>query len=140
MATSPSSIRIRAYDVGFGDCFLLTFNYATTKKHVLIDFGSFPAPKRKTAGNKEKIAQHIKKTCNGKLTAVVATHRHADHINGFATSPGGGGSGDIIRACKPEVVIQPWTEDPDLAVDAKGPQGFLSPDPKVRQVAMLFDM
>ena len=40
------------YNVGFGDCFLVSFVYsATDTRHVLIDFGSFPKPKRKNAGN-----------------------------------------------------------------------------------------
>ncbi len=127
-STSPTSVRIRAYDVGFGDCFLLSFVYPKSERHVLIDFGSFPRPKRKSAGNMEAIATHIAGTCKNQLTAVVATHRHADHINGFATKKNGKGSGDIIRACKPKVVVAPWTEDPDLAPNATGPKGFAPAD------------
>ena len=41
-----------------------------------------------------------------------------DHISGFATSKGKG-SGDIIASLKPDVVIQPWTEDPKARPDAK---------------------
>jgi len=37
---TPKSLTIRTYQVGFGDCFLLSFEYPTEKKHVLIDFGS----------------------------------------------------------------------------------------------------
>src|SRR5688500_3098559 len=126
--TRPSSLRIRAYDVGFGDCFPLTFRYPQTDRHILIDFGSFPRPKRKTAGDMVAIANHIAATCGNQLTAVVATHRHADHINGFATKKGGGGSGDIIRACRPRVVVQPWTEHPRLGTKAAGPKGFAAAD------------
>lgn len=44
-----------------------------------------------------RVGADIAERCGGKLHAVVATHRHADHINGFA--PGqGDGPGDIIRA------------------------------------------
>ena len=39
---------------------------------------------------------------------VVATHRHADHISGF-----GGKPGEVIASLEPELVVQPWTEDPD---------------------------
>jgi hypothetical protein len=53
------------------------------------------------------------------LTALIATHRHADHINGFATDSRSGGSGDIIRALRPKVVLHPWTEDPNAKRDAK---------------------
>jgi hypothetical protein len=127
-AETPQSVRIRAYDVGFGDCFLLTFVYPSAERHVLIDFGSFPKPKRQSAGNLPAIARHIQQTCGGKLAAVVATHRHADHINGFATTKKGDGSGDVIRACRPDVVVQPWTEQLDAATDSPGPQGFLASD------------
>src|SRR4051812_11325818 len=116
---SPTSVRIRNYDVGFGDCFLLTFGYAgNVRRHVLIDFGSHPAPKRKNAGDMPAIAAHIAKECGKDLKAVVATHRHADHISGFTTKKGGAGPGDIIRKCAPDVVIQPWTEHPDAATKA----------------------
>ena len=30
----PKALEIRGYNVGFGDCFLLTFDYGKTKKHV----------------------------------------------------------------------------------------------------------
>jgi len=65
-----------------------------------------------------RIAADIKEQCGGKLHAVVATHRHKDHISGFATAKNGKASGDIIRSCSPDVVIQPWTEDPKAATDA----------------------
>ena len=48
--TAPVKLTIRAYQVGFGDCFLLTFQYPKNGKkddnerHVLIDFGSTGMP------------------------------------------------------------------------------------------------
>lgn len=122
MATKqPTSIEIRAYQVGFGDCFLLSFVYSKTdKQHVLIDFGTTELPKNgKPSEHMPRVAADIKATCGGKLAAVVATHRHADHVSGFATDGNSGGAGKIIAACKPSVVLQPWTEDPDAAKDAK---------------------
>jgi hypothetical protein len=121
----PSSVEIRAYQVGFGDCFLVSFLYpGSARRHVLIDFGTMELPPRgsKTvprSEHMERVATDIAAVCGGQLTAVVATHRHADHISGFATDGAGGGSGRIIADCKPKVVLQPWTEDPQAARDAK---------------------
>ena len=125
MATKPTSVEIRAYQVGFGDCFLVSFVYSVnSRRHVLIDFGTTELPKRgntaaKRSEHMPRIANHIKAVCGGQLTAVVATHRHEDHISGFATDAKSGGSGKIIAQCKPKVVLQPWTEDPDAASDAR---------------------
>jgi len=111
--------------VGFGDCFLLSFEYpagASETRHVLIDCGSTGMP-RNFVGGLKAVTNAIAKDCGNNLTAVVATHRHADHINGFATAKDGSGPGDTLRALKPELVVQPWTEDPDVEKDATEPAG-----------------
>ena len=126
MATKPTSVEIRGYQVGFGDCFLLSFVYGDNdKRHVLIDFGTMELPTRgsprKAAKQSEHmpiIARDIQRICGTRLTAVVATHRHADHISGFGTDSRTGNSGEIIKSLKPKVVLQPWTEDPEAAKDA----------------------
>ncbi len=118
----PTSATLRSYDMGFGDCFLLSFHYETMDRHVLIDFGSTRTPKEKAGKGPylERIAKEIEKDCDGKLHAVVATHRHKDHISGF-TMKNDKGPGAIIRALKPNLVIQPWTEDPEAEKDALKP-------------------
>ena len=115
---------IRMYNVGFGDCFLLSFPYSAADggdRHLLIDFGSHPNPKGAPKGFMEEIAKAVKALCPVGRLAVVATHRHADHISGFETNAAGTASGDIIRALKPDIVIQPWTEHPDAANSAHKP-------------------
>jgi hypothetical protein len=132
----PASVSLRTYQVGFGDCFLLGFHYSSNdNRYVLIDFGSTGLPKKNKAKFNDamkQIADDIAMRCgrkNGKggsLHAVIATHRHADHINGFATKAkkaAGDESGDVIRFLKPKFVVQPWTEDPKLAPKALGPKG-----------------
>ena len=109
--------------MGFGDCFLLTFDYDDgTARHILIDFGSTGLPED-TKVNLDAVAKDIALKCGGSLDIVVATHRHKDHISGFATRTDGLGSGDIIRSLKPRRVVQPWTEAPDAPEGWGGPIG-----------------
>ncbi len=119
MATRPKNIELRTYQVGFGDCFLLTFKYAARDRHVLIDFGSMALPEGAAKGHMLKVAEQIRKDCGGQLDIVVATHRHTDHVSGFATNKAGKAPGNIIASCKPRMVVQPWTEDPRAAKNAK---------------------
>ena len=119
-ASGPERLTIRAYDVGFGDCFLLTFHYAQSRRHVLIDFGSTAAARPGTPLDMT-IAENIAEVTGGTLDAVVVTHRHADHLSGFTTRDGKG-PGDIIRKCaRNAIIVQPWTEDPKLAPKATAP-------------------
>lgn len=142
-ADRPLRVTLRSYDVGFGDCFLLTFHYARFDRHVLIDFGSTRLPAGKAGGGDYllRIARQIREDCGGRLDAVVATHRHKDHISGFAAR-NGDGPGAIIRDLRPKLVIQPWTEDPDAARDADRPTRNLAPARArvARHLRMLADM
>lgn len=116
-SSSPSGVRIRSYQVGFGDCYLLAFDYGSKERFLLVDFGTNGTPKGNNKQQLLSIAKDIKQRCGGKLHVIVATHRHKDHIAGFSTtgkeSPGG-----IIASCRPDVVIQPWTEAPGAKINA----------------------
>ncbi len=120
----PTQVVVRSYNVGFGDCFLLSFVYKKASRHVLIDFGSTGLPERVGKDYLMRVARSIRDDCQGKLHAVVATHRHADHINGFDPGEDNTGPGAIIASLNPDVVIQPWTEDPNAREDAETPTGI----------------
>src|SRR5574341_1746718 len=102
---APESVRIRMYNVGFGDCFLLTFNYAApvggrSERNLLVDCGT-----KKRSPNGEtvaRIAKQIHEDCGGggHLDVLVVTHRHQDHLSGFQ----GNASGFIDRLA-PTLVI-----------------------------------
>lgn len=134
----PTGVTIRAYDVGFGDCFLVTFHYEAEKRCILIDFGSTGLPKdvdknRMMAVAKD-IEKHVTENCGGELHGVIATHRHKDHISGFA-----GATGAIIEALEPKIVIQPWTEEPGAKRGAKTASASVDSQPKPSLAAMKGD-
>lgn len=122
MANSPVQATIFSYQVGFGDCFLLRFTYRDgEQRHLLIDFGTTGIPEEAERDLMTRVARDIATRCGGRLEAIVATHRHADHISGFTTKADGSGSGDIIAALDVGAVIQPWTEAPDAEENSLGP-------------------
>ena len=127
--TAPVAVTTFAYQVGFGDCLLLKFEYASGDRFVLLDYGTTKLPPAAKKTRMADIAKDIQAKVGTKgLHAVIATHRHQDHVSGFATNASKTAPGDIIAKLKPRLVMQPWTEDPDLPVDAtrltaKGPNG-----------------
>src|SRR4030095_8585572 len=153
---APKKISLRVYPVGFGDCFLLGFHYANgDDRFVLIDFGSTELTRKRRPKTKEFVA-YMKRIADaaaarggrkdgqgGRLHAVVATHRHADHINGFTPKTKASAAetaGDVIRSLRPRFVIQPWTEDPKLAPKALAPANAAEVGAPLRFTALLAGM
>jgi hypothetical protein len=122
MNPRPTEVSIRTYQVGFGDCFLFSIAYDdTSARHLLFDFGSTSTP-RGSRNRMMQVAKDIAERASGKLTAVIATHRHRDHISGFDPGASNKGTGAVIASLKPDLVVQPWTEDPHIPTDAIGPR------------------
>ena len=114
-----ATVRVRMYQVGFGDCFLLSFEYAgqaEPARHVLIDFGT----RQLAVGlNLADIAREIDARTDGGPDVVVLSHRHQDHMSGF----GGSGTEAVVSRWRPRLVVRSWTEDPAAPADATGPGG-----------------
>ncbi|MFN7135767.1 MAG: MBL fold metallo-hydrolase, partial [Myxococcales bacterium] len=73
-------LHVRMYRVGFGDCLLLSFPVGDGHRHVLVDCG---AHNRGTLNNLPDVVRDVAQVTGGRLAAVVASHRHQDHIWGF---------------------------------------------------------
>jgi beta-lactamase superfamily II metal-dependent hydrolase len=99
---TPAGLRVRMYRVGFGDFFLVTVPTAAGPKHILIDCGVH-------AGNIGSLPDAVKQMATDtghQLALIIMTHRHADHISGFATCK------DVFSQFAVEKVWMSWFEDP----------------------------
>jgi beta-lactamase superfamily II metal-dependent hydrolase len=104
-----SSIRIRMYNVGFGDCFLLRIPTSDGERRMLVDCGFHSSGKGKFTD--DELVRQIKEDLDGQgLDVVVATHRHQDHISGF-------GETKLWEDIPVQEVWLPFTANPDAAKD-----------------------
>jgi ribonuclease BN (tRNA processing enzyme) len=104
----PTRVSVRMYQVGFGDCFLLSFQYAGQRdRHMLIDFGS---TRLADGTDMDDVAESIVDRTDGCLDVLVISHRHNDHVSGFGKKS----TFDKIAKLSPRLVVRPWTEDPEL--------------------------
>ncbi len=98
-------IAIRMYNVGFGDAFLLLLPSPDGPKKVLIDCGSLARGPHDMSAIVEQIIQDSADEDGvPRIDVVVATHRHRDHISGFANR--------AWSAVEVKEVWMPWTENP----------------------------
>ncbi len=102
-------IQVRMFRVGFGDCFLLTLPTAQGPRYILVDCGVHSKGNIKLEGTSllEKAFDNIAQVTGKKLSIVIATHPHQDHISGFGSFAKQFGEFSISE------VWMPWTEDPD---------------------------
>ncbi|MHB0971325.1 MAG: MBL fold metallo-hydrolase [Thermoanaerobaculia bacterium] len=100
--------RVRMYNVGLGDCFLLSFPTDKGERRVLVDCGTHSSgPGPLPAGDvAEKIIEEVRDEHGvPRIDVVIATHRHRDHVSGFES--------DAWSEVVVKEVWMPWTEDPD---------------------------
>ena len=80
------SITIRAYNVLFGDCLLISWDEDDGKHHAWVDFGNFHNDRNEVFQLAyDDVLKRIQKPAGSKrvLDLVVITHRHLDHLEGF---------------------------------------------------------
>ncbi len=102
-AAGAKGMRVRMYRVGFGDFFLLTVPTSAGPKHILIDCGVHA----KDLGSIKEAVNQMAQETGGKLALLIMTHRHADHISGFASCK------DIFSQFTVERVWMSWFENPN---------------------------
>ena len=98
------SLRIRMYQAGFGDCFLIFLPTADGTKTMLVDCGSLGGGTPPFS----RVVERLLADVGNHINVIVATHRHRDHISGFEHA----GWKDVTA----DEVWMPWTERPDDAV------------------------
>jgi hypothetical protein len=101
----------------------VSFEYRTplndgrSERHMLVDFGSthgaVGGPKLTDVAN--LVAEHT----SGKLDVLVISHRHRDHLEGFASDA----ARAVIAGLRPRLILRPWVDQPDLATNATHPTG-----------------
>lgn len=106
-----SGIKVRMYNPGFGDCFLLAFRAEDgSARYMLIDCGVHHQYQTEQIPDREKrmqlLAEDIAKATANHLHVVVVTHEHTDHLYGFNYGR------DIFDAIDIDDLWLAWTEDP----------------------------
>jgi beta-lactamase superfamily II metal-dependent hydrolase len=83
---SEVGIRVRMYRVGFGDFFLVTCQPKPNEYvHFIIDCGVFKGTSQTgDIGSIALAVANMAAVTKGQIALIMCTHRHADHIAGFA--------------------------------------------------------
>jgi beta-lactamase superfamily II metal-dependent hydrolase len=97
-----SGLRVRMYRVGFGDFFLVTVPTSQGARHILIDCGVHAGD----IGSISDAVANMAEETDRHLALVIVTHRHADHISGFATCA------EQFRQFTVDTVWMSWWDNP----------------------------
>lgn len=102
----PGQLSVSMFNVGFGDCFLVEIPVGRKPLRILFDCGRHSGG---TKGNQELanrvIAAARDPDGTARIDVIVGTHRHKDHVSGFAA--------DGWEQVQVREVWMPWSEDPE---------------------------
>ena len=121
-------VRVRMYNVGFGDCFLVFIPSKDGDRKILFDCGvHFQGHGPREIG--EVAAQVVEDARDrdgiSRIDIVVATHRHQDHVSGFES--------EVWDEVEVKEVWMPWTENP------KDPEGRRILENQSKKAMLLHD-
>lgn len=103
--SQQANIRVRMYNVGFGDCFLVQIPDNPRPKKVVIDCGSLKNKRYNIQQISDRLIADVTDDDGvARIDLLVMSHRHADHISGFTNK----------KWATVEVgeVWMPWIESP----------------------------
>ena len=104
-----NNVVIRMYNIGFGDCFLLLIPTSGGSKKVLIDCGVHSSGRNPHSSLKQVIENLMRDITDyedgnkKRIDLLIATHRHQDHVSGFAD--------EAWKEVEVGEVWMPWTEN-----------------------------
>ncbi|MEX2546934.1 MAG: hypothetical protein WD830_04000 [Chloroflexota bacterium] len=73
-------LTVRAYNVGFGDCILISWDEADRTRHAWFDFGTHHSDDESVYLG---VFEDILARTGGRLDLLLISHRHLDHLGGF---------------------------------------------------------
>ncbi len=73
-------LTVRAYNIGFGDCILISWDEADRVHHAWVDFGTHHNDDRSVYA---AIFDDVLARTGGRIDLVLISHRHLDHLEGF---------------------------------------------------------
>ncbi|RJT33334.1 hypothetical protein D3227_25315 [Mesorhizobium waimense] len=100
----PGNINIRMYNVGFGDCFLVTLPTSDGDRKILIDCGSIKKKKKSIEDIAKQVIKDVTVDGKARIDVLVLSHRHEDHLSGFAKK--------VWGEVEVGEVWMPWVESP----------------------------
>lgn len=108
-----ANITVSMFNVGFGDCFLVEIPFAARTCRILFDCGRHRGGKPDNQALADRVIAALGAADGAapRIDLVVATHRHKDHVSGFASN-----GWDKVEVGE---VWMPWTENPSDP-DARG--------------------